>query len=148
MNKIITWDEYFMSMAKLSAKRSKDPNTQVGACIVNEDNRIIGLGYNGMPQGNDNFPWNKDGEDNKYKYVMHAEANAIINSIKNLKGCKMYVSLFPCNECAKLITQAGVSEVIYESHKYKGELTFDISEKILKACNVQLRQLSIKEMII
>ncbi|MCP4336891.1 MAG: dCMP deaminase family protein [Mycoplasma sp.] len=148
MKKILNWDEYFMAMAKLSAKRSKDPNTKVGACIVNKENRIIGLGYNGMPQGNDSFKWNKEGEDNKYKYVIHAEANAIMNSIKKIKGSVIYVSLFPCNECAKLIAQSEVKEVVYENHKYKGELIFDISEKILKECGVKIRQLSIDEIII
>ncbi len=148
MKKILNWDEYFMAMAKLSAKRSKDPNTQVGACIVNANNRIIGLGYNGMPQGNDSFPWNRDGEDNKYKYVMHAESNAIMNSIKELKGATIYVSLFPCNECAKLIAQAEIKEVVYSDHTYKGELIFDISEKILKECRVKTRQLKTKEITI
>ena len=117
MNKYISWDEYFMGVAQLSALRSKDPKTQVGACIVNQDNHIVGVGYNGMPNGcsDDEFPWSKSDEfyDNKHSYVVHAELNAILNSTTNLKGCKIYVTLFPCNECAKAIIQSGIKEIIY-----------------------------------
>ncbi|MGL5098699.1 MAG: deoxycytidylate deaminase, partial [Fusobacteriaceae bacterium] len=98
----INWDEYFMGIAILSGKRSKDPNTQVGACIVNSENKIVGVGYNGFPHGcsDDEFPWDREGEflETKYPYVCHAELNAIMNSIKSTKGCKIYVGLFPCHE--------------------------------------------------
>ena len=114
----ITWDEYFLGVAKLSAMRSKDPNTKVGACIVNEENRIVGVGYNGFPYGCDDkdFPWGNEKNvpltDTKYAYVVHAELNAILNSTRSLKGCRIYVSLFPCNECAKSIIQAGIKEIV------------------------------------
>lgn len=119
----INWDEYFMGVALLSAHRSKDPNTQVGACIVNEKNKIVGAGYNGLPRGceDDDFPWEKKGEflDTKYPYICHAELNAILNNIgMDLSGCKMYTVLFPCNECSKAIIQAGITEVVYLSNKY------------------------------
>ncbi len=148
MTKLLNWDEYFLAMAKLAAKRSKDPNTQVGACIVNNRKRIIGLGYNGMPNGNDTFPWNRDGIDNKYKYVIHAEANAILNSIKDLKGTTIYVSLFPCNECSKMIVQSGISKVVYEDNKYKGTPNINISERILKECGVQIQQVRLEKIIL
>ncbi len=120
----ISWDEYFMGIALISAKRSKDPSTQVGSCIVDNDKRIVGIGYNGFPTGcsDDDFPWDNAGEflDTKYPYTCHAELNAILNSIgKELKGCRVYATLFPCNECAKAIIQSGISEVIYLSDKYK-----------------------------
>ena len=106
---VLSWDQYFMAVAHLSALRSKDPNTRVGACIVNPEKRIVGLGYNGFPMGCDDdvYSWEREGEylDTKYPYVVHAELNAILNSIQNLKGCTLYVSLFPCNECAKAIIQ-------------------------------------------
>ncbi|XP_071125335.1 deoxycytidylate deaminase-like [Mytilus edulis] len=107
----LDWDEYFMALAFLSAQRSKDPKTQVGACIVNKDNRIVGMGYNGMPNDckDEDFPW-----DNKHLYVCHAELNAVVNKIQaDVKGCRMFVTLFPCNECAKIIIQSGIEEVIY-----------------------------------
>lgn len=113
----ISWDEYFMGLALLSAKRSKDPSTKVGSCIVNADNRIVGIGYNGFPSkcSDADLPWGREGNvlDTKYPYVIHAEQNAILNSTKNLKGCKIYITLFPCNECCKLILQSGIIEVIY-----------------------------------
>ncbi len=148
MKKILSWDEYFMAMAKLSSKRSKDPSTQVGACIINEENIIIGMGYNGMPKGNDNFPWTKEGEDNKYKYVIHAEANAILNAIKNLQESTIYVSLFPCNNCAKMIAQSGIKKVVFEDDKYKDTLEVEISKKILSSCGVETKQINISEIII
>ncbi len=121
---ILSWDEYFMGMAHLAAFRSKDPNTQVGACIVNPQKRVVGLGYNGFPKGcdDDAYSWSRQGDflETKYPYVVHAELNAILNSIQNLAGCTLYVSLFPCNECAKAIIQSGISKVIYESDKYQG----------------------------
>jgi dCMP deaminase len=120
----ISWDEYFMGVALLSAKRSKDPHTQVGACIVNNQNKIVGTGYNGFPSGcsDDEFPWSKTGEllETKYPFVCHAELNAILNSIGiDLSGCKIYTALFPCNECAKAIIQSGIREVVYLSDKYQ-----------------------------
>ncbi len=120
----LTWDEYFMGIALLSAQRSKDPGTQVGACIVGDDNRILSVGYNGMPIGcsDDVLPWDRSGDstlDTKYPFVCHAELNAILNYTGNkLRGARVYVSLFPCNECAKAIIQAGIREIIYLSDKY------------------------------
>lgn len=144
----IDWDEYFMGVAILSAKRSKDPGTQVGACIVTPDKRIVGVGYNGLPAGcsDDEFPWDRDGDflNSKYAYVCHAELNAILNSTKNLKGCTIYVDLFPCNECAKSIIQSGISEIVYLSDKYNNTDSNVASKKLLNAANVKLRQLSPK----
>jgi len=144
----ISWDEYFMAIAKLSAKRSKDPNTQVGACIVSSDNRILSIGYNGAPNGynDDNFPWDREGNplDTKYLYVVHAERNAILNyrgSRKDLEDAKIYVDLFPCNECAKEIIQAGIKEVIYLSDKYKDTDGTIASKRLLDNCNVKYRML-------
>jgi len=139
----ITWDEYFMGIAKLSAMRSKDPNTQVGCCIVGKDNRIISVGYNGLPNGcsDDEFPWNRDGEDNKYFYTAHSELNAILNSRgSNLEGCRMYVSLFPCNECAKAIIQCGIKEVVYDVDKYADTPAVIASKRMFKASGVVFRQ--------
>ena len=147
----LNWDEYFMAIAKLSAKRSKDPNTQVGACIVSSDNRILSIGYNGAPNGydDDNFPWDREGEplETKYLYVVHAERNAILNyrgSRKDLEGAKIYVDLFPCNECAKEIIQAGIKEVIYLSDKYKDTDGTIASKRLLDNCNVKYRMLDKK----
>lgn len=130
----ISWDEYFMGLAVLSSMRSKDANTQVGACIVNPEQRIVGIGYNGLPYGcsDDDFPWNREGDylDTKYPYVVHAEANAILNSTTKLKGCKIYVTHFPCNECAKLIIQSGITEIIYMEDKHQGT-DFNIASKRL-----------------
>ena len=121
----ISWDEYFMGVAHLSGMRSKDPNTQVGACIVSKDNKILSMGYNGFPNGctDEDFPWAREGEelDTKYPYVTHGELNAILNYRGgSLEGTKLYVSLFPCNECAKAIIQAGIKTVVYDSDKYLG----------------------------
>jgi len=138
----IDWDDYFMGIAMLSAKRSKDPNTQVGACIVNEDNRIVGIGYNGFPKGcsDEEFPWDRDGEylDTKYPYTVHAEINAILNSIKALQGCTLYVALFPCNECAKAIIQSGITKVVYLSDKYAETDSVKASKKMFNAAKVEL----------
>ena len=114
----ITWEEYFMGIAQLSARRSKDPVTQVGACIINQDKRIVGIGYNGFPHGcsDDEFPWDKSSSnylETKKPYVVHAELNAILNSTMSLKGCTLYVTLFPCNECTKAIIQSGIREIVY-----------------------------------
>ena len=142
--KYLDWDETFMLMSDLIAKRSKDPSTQVGACIVDEDNIVIGLGYNGFPRGchDDDLPWCREGEalETKYVYVVHAEVNAIMNSSDSVKGCRMYVNLFPCNECAKAIIQSGIKEIIYVSDKYADVDIFKASRKLLETANVALRQ--------
>ena len=140
----ISWDEYFMGIAMLAARRSKDPNTQVGACIVSPENIIISTGYNGMPKGcsDDEFPWDRTGEDTKYPYVVHAELNAILNANgRSLKGSRLYVALFPCNECAKAIIQSGVSEVVYLSDKYDGTPMNVASKRMLDAAGVKRTQL-------
>ncbi len=142
----ISWEEYFMGVALLAAERSKDPNTQVGACIVDGQNRILATGYNGFPQGcsDDEFPWNRDealGE-TKYQFVVHAELNAILNARgKSLAGSKLYVGLFPCNECAKAIIQAGISEVIYLSDKYATTPSTLASKRMLGAAGIKLTQI-------
>ncbi len=143
----ISWDEYFMGVALLASKRSKDPNTQVGACIVDENNRILSTGYNGFPHGcsDDEFPWAREGEDvnTKYPYVVHAELNAILNNRgKNLTGARIYVALFPCNECAKAIIQCGIREVIYLSDKYGHTPMTKASRRMLESAGVALRQLA------
>lgn len=141
----ISWDEYFMGVAKLSALRSKDPNTKVGACIVNEKKRIVGIGYNGMPYGcqDDVYPWERDGDflDTKYPYVVHAEPNAILNSTNKLDNATIYVTLFPCNECAKLIIQSGIKEIVYISDKYEGSESNLASKRMLTSANIVLRQI-------
>jgi dCMP deaminase len=146
----ISWDQYFMGVAKLSAMRSKDPHTQVGACIINKDKRIVGIGYNGLPRGCDDqlFPWNKEGEfvDTKYPYVVHAEANAILNATTNLKGSTIYVTLFPCNECTKLIIQSGIEEIIYESNKYQGRQENDAALKMLDAAKIKYKMVKTGEL--
>lgn len=140
----ITWDDYFMGLAHLSSFRSKDPSTQVGAVIVDENKRIVGIGYNGFPTGvsDDEFPWNRDGDflHTKYAYVVHAELNAILNATRNLRGCSLYVSLFPCNECAKAIIQAGIGEVVYEDDKYADTDAVIVSKSILNQAGVKLRK--------
>ena len=145
----ISWDEYFMGVALLSAKRSKDPNTQVGACIVNADSRIVGIGYNGLPRGCDDskFPWENSGDlaDTKYPYVVHAEANAILNSTQSLKGSKIYVSLFPCHECTKLIIQSGIAEIIYMDNKYKDGDSHKAAMKMVESAGIRTRQIKLLE---
>jgi len=143
----ISWDEYFMGVALLSAKRSKDPGTQVGACIVNAQNKIVGAGYNGFPIGchDDNLPWDKQGSflDTKYPYVCHAELNAILNNIgMSLQGCRIYTALFPCNECAKAIIQAGITEVVYLSDKYNVQESALASRKMLEMAGVHCRKVN------
>lgn len=144
MRNVLTWDEYFMSLAHLSGMRSKDPNTQVGACIVNERKRVVGIGYNGFPYGcnDDEYPWERDGGflDTKYAYVVHAELNAILNATEPLQNCTIYVSLFPCNECAKAIIQSGIKEVVYESDKYRDTDSAKASRRMLNSAGVKLRQ--------
>ena len=142
----ITWDEYFMGIALLSAKRSKDPNTQVGACIVNQFNKIVGIGYNGFPIGcpDDFLPWDRESEnvnETKYPYVVHAEANAILNSTKDLHGSRIYVDLFPCNECTKLIIQSGIKEIVYMSDKYRDSDPVKASKKMLDLAGVKTRKI-------
>ena len=145
----LSWDEYFMGIAKLSALRSKDPSTQVGACIVSDDNRILSIGYNGAPNGfsDSYFPWDREGDNlhTKYFYVVHAELNAILNfrgSRKDLVNSKVYVALFPCNECAKAIIQSGIKEVIYLSDKYKDSDNVIASKKMFDMCGVKYRHLT------
>ena len=142
----ISWDEYFMGIALLAANRSKDPNTQVGACIVSPENIIISTGYNGMPKGcsDDDFPWNRDGTEceTKYPYVVHAELNAILNANgRNLHNARVYVALFPCNECAKAIIQSGIKEVVYLSDKYNGTPGNIASKRMLNAAGVKYTKL-------
>ncbi len=140
----ISWDEYFMGISLLAAHRSKDPNTQVGACIVSEDNIILSTGYNGMPKGcsDDDYPWARDGVETKYPYVVHAELNAILNSGgRDLNNSKIYVALFPCNECAKAIIQSGIKEVIYLSDKYADTPATQASKRMLESAGVISRKL-------
>ncbi|MFU0828273.1 MAG: dCMP deaminase [Lachnoclostridium sp.] len=141
----LKWDEYFMGIALLSAQRSKDPNTSVGACIVSEDNKILSVGYNGMPTGcsDDEFPWEREGPalDTKYVYVCHAEMNAILNYTgAQMKGSKLYVTLFPCNECAKALIQKGISEIVYLSDKYAETDAVKASKRMLNAAGVSYRK--------
>ncbi len=138
----ISWDEYFMGVAALAGMRSKDPNTQVGACIVSDDNKILSMGYNGFPRGcsDEEFPWEREGEmlDTKYPFVTHSELNAILNYRGgSLEGTKLYVSLFPCNECAKAIIQAGIKTVVYKSDKYKGTPGNIASKRMFDAAGVR-----------
>ena len=141
----ISWDEYFMGMAVLSSLRSKDPSTKVGAVIVSPDNKVISIGYNGMPRlvDEDKLSWNKgEGLDSKYLYVCHAEFNAILNTQVGgtLKGATLYVTLFPCNECAKAVIQTGIKEIVYLNDKYADQLIFQASRKMLELAGVKIRQ--------
>ncbi|MDY3660051.1 MAG: dCMP deaminase family protein [Bulleidia sp.] len=146
VDNVLTWDEYFMGLAHLSALRSKDPNTQVGAAIVDENHRVVSVGYNGFPTGvsDDEFPWSREGGvlTSKYAFVVHAELNAILNSQRSVRGCTIYVSLFPCNECAKAIIQSGIKKIVYESDKYNGVDTNIASKRMLKAAGVELVRIS------
>lgn len=143
---VLSWDEYFMGLAHLSALRSKDPSTQVGAAIVDENHRVVSVGYNGFPSGvsDADFPWQKVGGvlESKYAFVVHAELNAILNSQRSVRGCTIYVSLFPCNECAKAIIQSGIKKIVYESDKYNGTDTNIASKRMLKAAGVELVRIS------
>mgnify|MGYP004695351997 FL=1 len=141
----ISWDEYFMGVAVLASMRSKDPNTQVGACIVSQDNKILSMGYNGFPTGcsDDEFPWGREGDplENKYLFTTHSELNAILNySGGSLEGSTIYVSLFPCNECAKAIIQAGIKRIVYDSDKYDGTPSVIASKRMLTAAGVKLQK--------
>ena len=146
VDNVLTWDEYFMGLAHLSALRSKDPNTQVGAALVDENHRVVSVGYNGFPTGvsDDEFPWSREGGvlTSKYAFVVHAELNAILNSQRSVRGCTIYVSLFPCNECAKAIIQSGIKKIVYESDKYNGVDTNIASKRMLKAAGVELVRIS------
>lgn len=150
----LTWDEYFMSIARLSALRSKDPSTQVGACIVSKDNRILSIGYNGAPNGfNDkDFPWQREGKnlETKYFFVCHAEMNAILNfkgAKDSLNGATIYVDLFPCNECSKLIIQSGIKKVIYLCDKYANTDSVIASKKMFDLCGVSYKQMKFDKKI-
>ena len=141
----LKWDEYFMGLAKLSAMRSKDPSTQVGACIVDDNHKVVSIGYNGMPRGvcDDEIPWGHgEGLDSKYLYVCHAEFNAILNTRDGsaLNGCTIYVTLFPCNECAKAIVQVGIKEIIFADDKYHDHLEEQASRRILDMAGVKYRR--------
>ncbi|XP_013785045.1 deoxycytidylate deaminase-like isoform X1 [Limulus polyphemus] len=142
----LQWSDYFMAIAFLSAMRSKDPNSQVGACVVNKEKKIVGIGYNGMPNGcsDDDLPWNREADnilDTKYPYVCHAEMNAILNkNSADLKDCTIYVALFPCNECAKLIIQSGIKEIVYLSDKYHNDYKMVASRQLLDMAGVKYRQ--------
>ena len=144
----LSWDEYFMGIALLSSMRSKDPSTQVGACIVNSENRILSMGYNGMPRccSDDEFPWDKNENplNSKYLYVCHAELNAILNCASgNVRGCTVYTTLFPCNECAKAIIQSGIAEVVYMSDKYSDSDSVLASKRMFTTAGVKFREYSI-----
>ena len=146
----LNWDQYFMGIAKLSAMRSKDPSTQVGACIVGNDKRILSIGYNGTPNGyeDDLFPWDREGKplDTKYLYVCHAEMNAILNyrgNRKELENATVYVDLFPCNECAKIIIQSGIKEVVYLCDKYAETDSVIASKKLFDTCGVKYRKIEL-----
>ncbi|MBO4395483.1 MAG: dCMP deaminase family protein [Eubacterium sp.] len=142
----LTWDQYFMGVAKMSAMRSKDPHTSVGACIVGEDNKILSMGYNGMPRGcsDEDFPWGRDGDDpltTKYVYVCHAELNAILNYAgTNLHGARIYTTLFPCNECTKALIQVGIREVIYQDNLYPDSASVVAAKKMMKAAGISYRR--------
>lgn len=142
---VLSWDEYFMGLAHLSAFRSKDPSTQVGAVIVDTDNRVVSIGYNGLPRGcsDDDYPWEREGEilETKYPFVVHAELNAILNSKNSVKDCSIYVSLFPCNECAKAIIQSGIKKIVYESDKYANTEMVKASKRMLTSAGVECLQL-------
>ncbi|CAM9735433.1 unnamed protein product [Ectocarpus fasciculatus] len=151
---VVSWDDYFMAVAFLSSQRSKDPSTQVGACIVNPDKRIVGIGYNGFPRGcsDDILPWAREADDpldTKYPFVCHAEMNAILNkNSADVNNCKMYVALFPCNECAKMIIQSGIKEVVYMSDKHHATPSMRASRALLTMAKVSVRQFAPKKEVI
>lgn len=148
---VISWDEFFMRVAVAAKLRSKDPKTQVGACIADRNHRILSVGYNGTPAGidDDEFPWESTGEPltDKHNYVIHAEANAILNyrgSNKDLAGATIYVTLFPCHECAKTLAQAGIGEVVYLDDKYHSTEDGFVSRNILDRCGISYRQVGVE----
>ncbi|MCI6262928.1 MAG: dCMP deaminase family protein [Olsenella sp.] len=149
---VISWDEFFMRVAIAAKLRSKDPNTQVGACIADTNHRILSVGYNGTPSAinDDDFPWGSSDDplNDKHSYVVHAEANAILNfrgSLKDMQGATVYVTLFPCHECAKLLAQAGIGEVVYLDNKYEGTIDNQISCRVLNSCGIKYRQVEVTE---
>lgn len=144
----LTWDEYFMGIAMMSAMRSKDPYTTVGACIVSQDNRILSVGYNGMPRGcsDDEYPWAREGDEleTKYYFVCHAELNALLNySGTDMKNARCYSTLFPCNECTKALIQAGIREIIYLSDKYDQTKSNIAAKRMFQSAGVTTRQLKL-----
>lgn len=150
-NDVITWDEFFMRVAVAAQLRSKDPNTQVGACIADTNHRILSVGYNGTPSAlnDDDFPWGVSDDPllDKHSYVVHAEANAVLNyrgSLKDLTRATIYVTLFPCHECAKILAQVGIGEVVYLSDKYDGTESNQISKRILDSCGISYRGMSLQ----
>ncbi len=150
-NDYLSWDDTFMATAILFSKRSKDPSTQVGACIVDDNGRVVGIGYNGFPRGcsDDDFPWGKKGENNKYLYVVHAEENCILNSIiGSLKGCTLYTTLFPCNKCSQSIVQKGIYKLVYLDNKYSDKIEYKASQKILEAGGVEIKKFKSKVKLI
>jgi len=140
----ISWEVYFMGIAHLSAMRSKDPSTQVGAVIVDDHHKVVSIGYNGFPKGcsDDDFPWEREGDSlaSKYVYVVHAELNAILNSPRSVSGCTLYVSLFPCHECAKAIIQSGIQSIVYESDKYASTDSIIASKRMLQSAGITIKQ--------
>ncbi|AGM26256.1 deoxycytidylate deaminase [Spiroplasma syrphidicola EA-1] len=148
----LSWDNFFLSVAHVCAMRSKDPNTQVGSCIVNNINQIIATGYNGLPRGlnDDEFPWSREGQylETKYPYVAHAELNAILSAKTNLDNCRIYTTLFPCSGCAKLIIQAGIKEVIYDNDKYDQTEDNQAVKKMFALANINCRMISPVEVIV
>ncbi len=150
----LNWDEYFMLQAMIASYKSKDPHTKVGCVFVDENNHQITMGYNGTVAGIDEslIPWgnNKDVslEFQKYGYVVHSEANAISHSNKSLKGARAYVTLFPCNECAKLIASQKVDSIIYLSDKYRDTTENKIAKRIFDMSGIKYRQLEIQTNII
>ena len=140
----LNWDECFIQIAFVMAQRSKDPSTQAGAVVVDQDNIVVGLGYNGFPRGctDENFPWSREGDflETKYAYVVHAEENAIYNANKQTNGCKVYTTMFPCNECVKTLIQSGIAEIIYASDKYHDQPAWQAGRKMLEAAGVKYRQ--------
>ena len=148
---VISWDEFFMRVAVAASMRSKDPNTQVGACIADTNHRILSVGYNGTPSAltDDDFPWGVSDDPlmDKHSYVVHAEANAVLNyrgSLKDMGGATVYVTLFPCNECAKILAQVGIGEVVYLSDKYDGTEGNLISKRILTSCGIAYRGMELE----
>lgn len=145
----LSWEEYFMGLALLSAQRSKDPNSQVGACIVNQENKIVSVGYNGAPRNFDDdkdMPWDREGDflNTKYAYVCHSELNAILNTNSSVKDCTIYVTLFPCNECTKAIIQSGIKRIVYLSDKYNGTDSNIASKRMLDKCGIEYVQYKLK----
>jgi len=142
----ITWDQMFMGVALTAAQRSKDPSSQVGACIVSPDFKILSTGYNGAPIGfndDNHMTWEREGGflNTKYAYVCHSELNAILNAHnRDLVNSTVYVTLFPCNECAKAIIQAGIKKVVYYDDKYNGTEIDIASKKMLDACGIEYQK--------